>query len=105
MNSVVVGNLKALLSLDTTNFDKGVTSSEANAKKLADRLSKDLAPSQARINSLIRDFAGNKDIARALEYATAVEKVGGANKLTTQRQADTNRAVQRAAPSQVGGRD
>lgn len=95
MNSITVGNLKAILSLDTTNFDKGVTSSEANAKKLADRLSKDLAPSQARINSLIRDFAGNKDIARALEYATAVEKIGGANKLTEQRQAETNRAVQK----------
>lgn len=96
MSSIVVGNLKAILSLDTTNFDKGATSSEANAKKLADRLSKDLAPSQARINSLIRDFAGNRDIARALEMATAVEKIGGANKLTASEQAKTNRVVQEA---------
>jgi hypothetical protein len=96
LNSITVGNLKALLSLDTTNFDKGVTSSEANAKKLADRLSKDLAPSQARINSLIRDFAGNKDIARALEMATAVEKIGGSAKLTAAEQGRANKVVQEA---------
>jgi hypothetical protein len=96
MNSITVGNLKALLSLDTTNFDKGVTTSEANAKKLAKTLEKDLAPSQARINSLIRDFAGNADIRRALEMATAVEKIGGASKLTANEQIKANRVAQEA---------
>ena len=95
-SSIVVGNLRAILSLDTANFDKGATASEANAKKLADRLSKDLAPSQQKINSLIRDFAGNRDIARAMEYATAVQHVGGVTKLTASEQAKTNRVVQEA---------
>jgi hypothetical protein len=96
MNSAVVGNLKVLLSMDTTNFDKGATSSAANVQRLADRLSKDLIPSQTKINSLIRDFAGSQDISRALAMAKAVEQVGGAAKLTAAEQTRVNRTVQEA---------
>lgn len=95
-NSAVVGNLKVILSLDTTQFDKGVTASESNVKKLSDRLSRDLVPSQQKINGLIRDFAGGRDIARALEMATAIQQVGGASKLTAKEQAHANRVVQEA---------
>lgn len=96
MNSAVVANLKTLLTLDVSDWAKGSTAADANAKKLADRLSKDLAPSQARVNALIRDFAGNTDIRRAMELATAIQQVGGASKLTASEQTRANRTFQEA---------
>lgn len=96
MNSAVVANLKALLTLDVSDFAKGATAADANTKKLADRLSKDLAPSQARVNALIRDFAGNTDVRRAMELATAIQQVGGASKLTASEQTRANRTFQEA---------
>jgi hypothetical protein len=95
-SATVVANLQAILSLDTSHFVKGAKASEQDAKKLADRLAKDLAPSQAKVNALVRDFVGNRDLARAAEYASAITAVGGASKLTAQRQLEANRVFERA---------
>jgi hypothetical protein len=94
--SATVGALRILLSADTAAFEKALSTADASTKKLANTMKKDLEPSQARINGLVRQFAGSKEIGQALNYAKAVEQVGGASKLTAQHQEKVNASVQKA---------
>src|SRR5690242_1321600 len=94
--SAVVGALRALLTADTAQFDKAMAGADANVRKLADSMSKQLAPSQSRVNSLVKGFLGSKEIGLAKAYAEAVEQIGGANKLVASDQAKVNRVVQEA---------
>src|SRR5688572_8282710 len=48
------------------------------------------------VNKLIRDFSGLDAMSRAEEYASAVQKMGGALKLTADDQARVNKAVTEA---------
>lgn len=96
MASAVVGALRAVLSADTAAFDKAMAGAEGHVRKLADSMSKQLAPSQSRVNSLVKGFLGSNEIGMAKAYAQAVEQIGGANKLVASDQAKVNRVVQEA---------
>lgn len=95
-NSAVVGILRALLVADTAQFDKAMAGADTATKRLANTMKKDLEPSQARVNSLVRQFAGSKEIGMANAYAKAIEQAGGVTKLTAEHQAQANRVVQQA---------
>ncbi len=79
MASATVGALRAILSADTTEFDKSMKGADANVRKLVDTMQKQLAPSQARVNSLVKDFLGTREIGMAKAYAQAIEQVGDAS--------------------------
>src|SRR5678815_4735622 len=96
MASAVVGALRAVLSADTADFDKAMKGADANIRKLADSMQKQLVPSQSRVNALVKDFLGSREIGMANAYAKAVEQIGGANKLVASDQAKVNRVVQEA---------
>ncbi len=96
MASAVVGALRAVLSADTADFDKAMKGADANIRKLADSMQKQLVPSQSRVNALVKDFLGSREIGLANAYAKAVEQIGGANKLVASDQAKVNRVVQEA---------
>jgi hypothetical protein len=94
--SAVVGALKVLLSADTAAFEKALSTADASTKKLANTMKRDLEPSQTRINQLVRQFAGSKEIGAAENYARAVQQAGGAANLTAQHQEKVNATLQRA---------
>ncbi len=96
MASAVVGALRILLSADTAEAEKAIAGLDDQTKKLAKTMANDLAPSQSKVNSLVRSFLGSKEIGLAESYAKAVEHIGGANKLTAADQARTNKVVQEA---------
>jgi tetratricopeptide (TPR) repeat protein len=94
--SAVVGALRVLLSADTAAFEKALSTADASTKKLANTMKRDLEPSQTRINQLVRQFAGSKEIGAAENYARAVQQAGGAANLTAQHQEKVNATLQRA---------
>ena len=95
-NSAVVGALRVLLSADTAQFEKALKGADANVQKLANTMKRDLEPSQARINSLVRSFLGSKEIGLANTYAKAIEQIGSASRLTAGDQVRANKAFQEA---------
>lgn len=95
-NSATIGALRVLLSADTASFEKAMAGADASTKKLANTMRKDLEPSQARINSLIRQFEGTQAKGAAENYARAIQQVGGATKLTAQHQEQANATIQKA---------
>jgi hypothetical protein len=95
-NSATVGILRALLTANHADFDKAYKDSTGHVEKLAAKIEKDLAPSQASVNRLMRDFLGSREIGKAQEMALAVERIGGASKLTAADQAKVNRVVAEA---------
>ncbi len=95
-NSATVGALRVLLSADTAQFEKALAGADASTKKLANTMKRDLEPSQARINSLIRQFEGTQAKGAAEAYAQAIQKVGGVTKLTAESQERANTAIQKA---------
>lgn len=96
MAEAVVGALRAILSADIAQFTKAMADAGQDVKKLADKLAQDLEPRQKAVNAAVRQFLGQDDIRRALEYADAVGKIGGANLLTETDQLRVNKAVSEA---------
>jgi hypothetical protein len=96
MADATVGLLRVLLSADTAEFDRRMAGADASTKKLAATMKRDLEPSQSRINRLVREFAGSKEIGLANDYARAIKEAGGAANLTAQHQEKANRAIQAA---------
>ncbi len=95
-SNATIGNLRVLLTLDSAQFDKAVKSADASTQKLANTMKRDLEPSQTRINKLVREFAGSKEIGNALAYAKAMDQLATGVKLTTKHQEDANRAAMKA---------
>lgn len=96
MADSTIGVLKAVLQADTTAFTQAMQNASGDTKKLATALQNDLEPRQRAVNAAIKDFLGGTEIRKALEYADAVEKIGGVSALSADDQKKVSAAVQDA---------
>lgn len=96
MANLTIGQLKAVVSADVSEFTKAMEGASGDVVKLAKALSDQLEPRQRAVNAAVRDFAGANDIRRAQEYADAVAQIGGAAVLTASDQQKVNAAVSEA---------
>lgn len=94
--SEVVGVLRALLTADTSEYDKAMKAAGQSTEKVADSIERNLGPRLSTITGLVKGMFGGGDMRRAEEYAQAVEKVGGAAKLVASDQAKVNRVLTEA---------
>lgn len=90
---LTVGQLRIILEADSSKFAAAMKDANADTKKLADSLKKELEPSTRGINAAFKQFLGTNEIRRAQEMAAAVQKLGGATKLTAADQVKLNTAV------------
>jgi len=84
--------LTASLSVDITNFQAGLKRAEVSLQTF-DRASKSM---NRDLRRLLEDFSGQRVVAEAARMAEAVERVGGASRLTRDEQTRVNRTVEEA---------
>lgn len=92
MAEAAVGMLRVVLASDTAQFQAGMDKA-AGALSGFERTTKSAAASLSR---MVSDFNGNKIAAEAQKVASAVEKVGGASKLTDVELGRVNRTLDAA---------
>lgn len=95
-NSGVVGVLRALLTADTAEFDKGMRKASQTTQaftKQTDQLGQRLTGQAARLE---KAFGGEKMLAHANSLTAAVTKLGGATKLTHVEQTRVNNTLGQA---------
>jgi len=87
-----VGMLRVVLASNSALFDRGMDTSAEKIKGFEAKV----ASAAKGVGRLVSDFDGSKIITEAAKMAAAVEKVGGASKLTEAEQARVNRTVEAA---------
>jgi len=102
MPDATIGTLKAQVTADTTAFKAQMQAAGFAAEGFANQMTaagQKFSEAGVRLNAtnkLIVDFNGILDKRRAEEYAAAVEKIGGAARLTAADQARVNQVMQEA---------
>lgn len=87
-NSAVVGTLRAVLSADTADFAVAMKKAGDAAEQAAMDMSKASASFEqaggrmSAVTRLIKDFSGSLERRSAEEFALAIEKIGGAARLS-----------------------
>src|SRR5689334_13026894 len=98
-SSGVVGVLRALLTADTAQFDtsmrKSATTAETTAKSIGG-LGKEVAKLTPQAERMVKALGGEKLLASANNLVAAVQRVGGAAKLTESQQTRVNATVTEA---------
>jgi hypothetical protein len=92
----VVGTLRALLALDTAQFEAGsrkATSAANSLDKSLEELGKETARLTPQAERMVKAFSGDRLMASANNLTAAVTKIGGASRLTEAEQARVNRTL------------
>lgn len=96
---MAVISLVARINAQSAEFEKTFSKASQTAaqfEKQYGALASSVSAHQARINKAFQSFSGDKIIAEANEYASAIARVGGAAKLTESEQRRVNASVTEA---------
>lgn len=85
-NSGVVGVLRALLTADTAQFDTAMR----KAVSTTDKTTGELGKLSAQGERMFKSLSGQRQITSAANLAAAIEKIGGASRLTAAEQTRAN---------------
>lgn len=94
-----VGLLKAVLTADTTNFDAGMKKAAAGPKlveKSVSSLSQSVQKLTPQAERMVKSLGGDRLLYQANNLTAAVQKLGGAQKLTEANQARVNKTLTEA---------
>lgn len=98
-NSAVVGVLRAMLTADTAEYDtrmrKAGQTTEAFSNNVV-QMGAHLAKLTPQAERMAKAFSGDKMLASANNLTSAINKIGGATKLTEAQQASVNRTLSEA---------
>jgi hypothetical protein len=98
-DSATVGILRTLLTMDTSSYDAGAKKAAAGAESVRrqiDGLKGEVQKLTPLSERMVKSFGGDKLLYTANSMTAAVQKLGGAQKLTEAEQARVNRTLETA---------
>jgi len=98
-NNEVVGILRAMLTMDTGQFEAGSKRAIASEKQLETQtaaLGQSIAKLTPQAERMVKAFSGDKLLYSANSLVSAIAKIGGATKLTEAEQAKANKTLSEA---------